>query len=383
MDALTTRLHEALEGIEPAPGALERTYGRVAARRRRRARGRAAGAAAAIGAVAAAAVIALPMRTDTASATTVRLAGSVVDLTGGGRHLWALTCTQRCDRPLESRGALTSIDARTGEAEEVAKLRSPQAIAVGGRSVWTADFADSTVTHFDADTGRRIASIRLTLPHPVAGDDRDFVPSELTADAEGVWVATARGYVAHVDGTSNRVDSMLETAKDSTGPLTAAGNVLWIAEGVALARLDQDSGKLTRVAIEGPDGRRLSIGAFAQAGGSLWAAGEWAERSRDVTGHEGYTVGDAAALVELDPVTGEIRHRSDLPRGTFLQGRGPGRLWLAQPQRRRLFTFDPATRRIVATGRSRLHGALVPVSSRRAWVVRSAHLLARVETKPR
>ena len=374
MDRIDALLRETLSDLPVAPGGLERTMRRVQSRRRRRARLRVAGAAVVFAAVAVAAVNGFSGSTPPASATTIQVPGRIVDAVGATGRIWALTCTERCDNAEQSVGRLLAFDASSGRVlRTTAAVQSPQAVAEGEDSVWTADFWHSTVTRFSAQTGSRLATVSLTLPRPVAGGDDRFLPVDLTVRDGAVWVTTGRGYVARIDPATNRVTAMVKTADDSTGPMVAGGGSLWIGEGLEIGRLDVVTGKLSNTTIEGPGDRRLSIGALTLANGALWIGGEWATPSRDATGHRDYTITDEAVLVEVDPATGAVQSTTGLPHGSTLRSDSAGGLWLANPRRKELYEFSPRTRKIVASARVRAIGAVIPASGHRVWVASSAN----------
>lgn len=270
------------------------------------------------------------------------------------------------------------IDARTGRARTTAVVRNPQTVAAGADSVWTADFWDSTVTRFSAQPGQRLATIPLKLPHPVALDDDRFLPFDLTTGEGGVWVATARGYVARIDAATNRVTTMVKTAADATGPIVAGGGAIWIGQDLQLGRLDPATGRLSNTTIDGPGGRRFGIGALTFADGALWAGGGWATPSRGAEGHTDYTATDDNAIAEINPATGTARSVTPLPRGAGLRSDQAG-LWLTNARSNKLYEFNPRTRRVVAAAHVRTPtGAVIPAPGHRVWVQRSAHQFALV-----
>jgi hypothetical protein len=383
MERIDTLLHQALSDVPVAPGGLEQTMGRVQSRRQWRARRRAAGLGAVVAILAAAGINGLSRNTPSASATTVRLPGRIVDVADTAGRMWALTCTQRCASAQHSSGRLVAIDVRTGRTGTSIGVRSPQVVAAEGDSVWTADFWDSTVTRVSTTTGRALTTIRLTLPKPIAGDDARFLPSDLTIAQGAVWVSTARGYVARIDQQTNDVTAMIKTPDDATGPLASASGSIWIGEGLALGRLDPTNESLSQMHIDGPDGRRLSIGGLAFAGGELWVSGIWASPSRDATGHSDYTATDEAVLVAVDPATGAVGSTTALPTETTLQNSDAHRLWLASTRTSEIYEFSPKSRRIVAAARVRASGPIVPARGRRVWVARSGHEFTLVELRKR
>jgi hypothetical protein len=298
--------------------------------------------------------------------------GRVLDAVGTSGRLWALTCTDRCSDVAHSAGRLVAIDAATGRIDRSVAVHSPQAVAAADGSVWTVDCWNGTVTRYNALTGRKLATVLLTLPRPVAGSDTRFLPAEISASEDGIWVATARGYVARIDPTTNRVVAMIQTTGDATGPITSAAGAVWVGEGLGLARIDPATQTLSRTAIDGPGGRRLSIGALTVIDGNLWAGGVWAQPARDTAGHQDWTVTDQAVLAEIDPATGKVRSVSPLPQGTVVRGDDGASIWLARPRVTRILQFSPTTRRIVASANVRATGAIVPAGEQRVWVAQSA-----------
>jgi hypothetical protein len=378
---IDTLLHETLSRVPVTPDGLERTLRRAERQRRRGSRLRTAVASLALAAIATAtAVVGLPGRTPDAAATSVAMPGQIIDAVGTSGGMWALTCTARCDDPAASAGRLVMVDAATGQIERSIAVESPQAVSAAGDSVWTVDFWHGTVTRYSARTGDRVATVSLTLPEPVVQDDTRFLPAEISASEDDVWVTTGRGYVARIDATKNRVTAMI---KGATGPVASAGGAVWVGQDLELGRIDPVTQTMSRTTIDGPGDRRLSIGSLSLVDGRLWVGGEWARPSRDAVGNEDWTVTDEAVLVEIDPTTGKVQSETALPPGTTVRGEDRDSLWLGQPRAGRVLQFSAPEGRIVASADVRATGAIVPAGDQRVWVAHSSREFRLVHLVPR
>ncbi|HEX5028258.1 MAG TPA: protein kinase [Gaiellaceae bacterium] len=117
-------------------------------------------------------------------------------------------------------------------------------IAVGFGSVWVlGDTFERTIWRIDTRRGRIVA----TVPLP-------FVPGQLAAGDQGVWVTSLLGdSVAHVDPTTNRVAATVPVAAGPVAVAVGKGSV-WVASsiGAAVTRIDALTNRvLATIPIDG------------------------------------------------------------------------------------------------------------------------------------
>lgn len=174
----------------------------------------------------------------------------------------------------------------------------------GFGSLWVAEFRRDRVVRLDPSTRREQASVALALPEPLVTGDSKFLPSSIATGAGGIWVSTARGYVARVDPVTNRVTAMVKTAFDATGDVAVGEGGVWVGESGHLARIDPDTLALSRIELVGPNGLRIGIGPVAVCPNVVRVAGGLLRTSREETGHRSYTFKKrGAAIAEIHPVT--------------------------------------------------------------------------------
>jgi streptogramin lyase len=188
-----------------------------------------------------------------------------------------------------ARNTLVRIDPNTNRVVAVVGVgKLPGAIAVGGRSVWTYNYTDGTVSEIDAESNEvRHTTTLVMTPYLTAS-----VGSALAADRDGAWVA---GF----------------------DPVTG---------GSALTRI-----------LRGGETRQYRLGANAvevvNGGGALWVLGRR---------------GDATQLIRVNPRTGSVIRRvplSGVTGGAHTLSFGGGRLWLVDEEAGVLYRIDPASGR--------------------------------------
>ncbi|MEJ7891442.1 MAG: hypothetical protein WKF94_02245 [Solirubrobacteraceae bacterium] len=176
-----------------------------------------------------------------------------------------------------------------------------------------ADFRGGRVLRRDPDTGRKQASVRLTLPKPIiladpdSPPDSDFLPSNIATGAGGVWVSTARGYVARIDPDTNRVTAYVRTKFDSTSDVAAGDGAVWVGEGNHLGRIDARTQDVSHIKLVGPNGVRIGIGPVALCQNAVRVLGGVTRPTTDETGHRTYTfTKHQEAVAEIDPLTSTV-----------------------------------------------------------------------------
>lgn len=230
----------------------------------------------------------------------IRVPGEPVEAIAVGDALWVLTQEPGCEGPVCS-GFVAKVDTRLGQVLARVPMTSPQAVAAGAGSIWVASFADDTVVRFDPTTARIEATIQLILPFEVADGDRRFLPFDLDATDDAVWVSTGRGVVAHIDPSTNDVVGMARLPGGTGGPV-AIGNVgVWVADSLNGAILvDPVSHRVVdAVRLDDEAGQRFSMNTLVARGGAVWVVGNWAHPVEDFEG-TGYVTGEGHAVVEID-----------------------------------------------------------------------------------
>jgi len=277
------------------------------------------------------------------------LAGGVpIELAASGHMVWAV-----------SDAGLSAVDARTGVSRAAPRTPFPYAtrLAVSRGAVWVASIANGyvsgAVSRIDARTHRAVTMLRLPR-WPVwdvcagggvvwaifgPGNDQQLVrfngatrsrPIPLrtqtvwcVADGRGAWITTADGRLLHADVHTASVT----TAAHIHGAFdiaVGAGGV-WVSAGVAVARVDERTGRVERYATGG------TVNAIAVGSGRVWL----------VTRREG-----RSSLLRLNATTGLVEGRRRLsgsPTAVLVSG---DRVWIGGLDAGRvptLWSADPQT----------------------------------------
>lgn len=284
--------------------------------------------------------------------------------------VWILTCTRRCSgEGRRSKGEVLRASSKNGRIYSRTAVAHPHALAADEGGAWVADFWGSSVHRIDPATGREVATVALTLPRPVAGTDKAFLPIDIAVAGGSVWVSTARGYVARIDAKTNQVADMFETAGDATGAVVASEDAVWVGQSqLGVLRIDPRSRRTELVQIEGPNGRRLSTDSLTLAGGSLWVSGLWATPDLDESGDRRYTFTEDAAAAEIDSDSHTVTRVVDLPRPASIEGSNRGAVWLSALRSSVAYRLGTRTRRVTAHPTRGRH-PLIAVTGRRVWMV--------------
>jgi len=162
---------------------------------------------------------------DARTPISVHVSGQPVDVWAGPEAVWVVTTSGH-----SRNGGLVRLSPETGASlAEIEVGQDPTGVAVGPGLVWVSN-ADGTITTIDPATNQTAETIVMDpLPSPVAPGDSTFIPSGVATSSSGVWVATARGYVAQVDPESGDVLAMLELGS-VLGPLVAFEDTLWVSD---------------------------------------------------------------------------------------------------------------------------------------------------------
>ena len=162
-----------------------------------------------------------------------------------------------------AQGTVSRIDPATNTVTGSTRVgRNPAMLAAGFGSVWVANKTSQSVSRLDARTGRLQATI------PV--NNQYFSPTQLTVDADAVWVQD--------EARLWRLDPAINTMTDRTGDweigggLAVVDGLLWVSgrtrSGAGqIVRVDPST---SRVVDRFPTG---GDGVMAVGGTSIWLAG--------------------------------------------------------------------------------------------------------------
>lgn len=281
------------------------------------------------------------------------LGGYVLAAQASNDRLWVMTCVQLCgaaDTGLDSE-RLVELDA--SNAAVIRRLPAMSNVAgftVAGSDVWVAQ-RSGEVVRINPVTGRTVARLRLLLPVPVTPHNRVFLPDNLSSAHGYVWVSTAWGWLAQINGRTGRLVQMVRTPSEDNSTTTDRQGT-WVAE---------DLGGLGRLA---PRARRLRIHVVMQAGlpldvSSVLDGGHvvWALASPEST-----LFGSGTTVLRIDPRTARVLGRTHLPtsdRGAAVSG---GALYLAALSHGRLYRVNE--RGVISTlDTPRYEGAWLAASS--------------------
>jgi streptogramin lyase len=217
-------------------------------------------------------------------------------------------------------------------------------MAVGTRGVYALDFWHDRVRLLDGRTLHVVRSLKLKLPFRFSARDNAFRPIAVAVGPDSVWVATARGALAHVDQELRRVVATVWLPFDAFGGMAAGPHAVWVAESLAgVYRIDPGSNHVAaRIRMEGfdaqqvvvCDGTVLVLG--AAAGGGILSNRQYLVRIR----------GTRATRV------------GRLPDGPLAHACGDGSLWLGRQGGSTLERIDPADGRVIAQRHAKIGTAL-------------------------
>jgi streptogramin lyase len=290
-------------------------------------------------------------RPETAS---VRIGGRPLQLLAAQGSLWVLTCDRRCSgEGKRSTGRIVRIDARRGRVVGSAMLERPGTLAVSASGVFVTDFWRDAVRRLDPETLRTTATLHLVLPHEVAPGDRDFLPNEVAAAGDGVWVATARGALVHADSRLRRVFATVRLTQATTGPIALGSDAVWVGEALlGVYRVDRRRHRVAaRIRIShkgiGRSANRLFVG-----GGKLFV---FAGRSGSYEN----------VLARIDPGRNRVEAVTPLPPDPLVATFGMGSLWVGRFGGSHVLRIDARTT-AVSRHRGRV-GVALAVAGGRLW----------------
>jgi sugar lactone lactonase YvrE len=189
------------------------------------------------------------------------------------------------------------------------------------------------------------------------------------------------GQLARVDPASNRqvafgyVDERAQTGNVAATGMRFGFGSLWVAvDGRAVVRINPATGKGTRIAAPGADGRMMAVGA-----GGVWVGKLRATPTRQgsdavmridpvsnrvvgtvtagapwccgvAAGDEGLWLAAASGTVaRIDPATGRAVARVQLGGRLAAVGVGGGSVWVADDQARQLWRVDVRTNQVLGS----------------------------------
>jgi streptogramin lyase len=293
-----------------------------------------------------------------------------------GDVLWVLTSDPACDGAVCD-GHVVRVDTTGGEVTARVPVRSPHGIALAAGSLWVASFADATLLRLDPATARVEATIPLVLPGEEPGSDWEYLPFDVDANEEGVWVSTARGAVAHIDPATNRVVGVVPLPPEGPGGVAIGREAVWIENSLGgLFRVDPETHRVEEEgSIDDENGRRLFLGTPIARDGTLWAVGAWG-RPVEEFGEKSYEATDRQALVSIVESTGEVSRIIDLPKQPCCASLlVDGDVWLVEDDGAALRQLDPITGQLGPRVDVPIGRPLV-VSGSRVWVAEGTALRA-------
>jgi hypothetical protein len=205
-------------------------------------------------------------------------------------------------------------------------------LALGAGSIWLAPTGSSELLRIDPPSNQVVASIHLG----VTGSRRASSLGGGVAFAAGrVWVSRVsndpRGDVISVNPATNQVAGRPVTVGSGPDAVLSAFGSLWVDNTSVVIGNNAPSQVYPAVSRIDPLTRRVTSEPFsgtpATAFGSLWVQANAAS--------------DDAAIVRVDPATGQTLARINVPRVIGISS-GGGRLWaISYPRSRPGRTFQP------------------------------------------
>jgi len=268
----------------------------------------------------------------TADLSSARLGGYVLGAQGAGERLWVDTCVDMCgvaETGLDSE-RFVEVDARSGAViRRLPPVVNVEGWTVAAGSIWVAHFLSGDVARLDPASGRVTADVRLRLPTPVAGHDRQFLPDDVNYAKGYVWVSTARGRIAQIDARTGELVRTLPTPSEDNS--TASDRYgTWVAEeldGVGLLRRGA-----TRLRIHAimHAGLPLAVNRVFAGAGVVWAL---ATPDSTAASH-------ATLVLTIDPRSGRITHHDRVASNAFGAEVNAGALYLANFMRGRIYRVN-------------------------------------------
>jgi streptogramin lyase len=276
----------------------------------------------------------------------IEMPGEPVEVMVDGGLLWVLTSEPECDGPVCD-GFVVKVDEAGGQVIDQVPVTSPNGIAAGAGSIWVVSLADDTLLRLEPATGSIQATIPLSLPFTVGNDgDRSFLPVDVDANDDAVWVSSGRGALAHIDPATNDVVDMVPRRSHTGGPLAIGQEGVWVADSLNGAVLvDPATHQVVHsVTLDDEIGQRFSVNTLVARDGSVWAVGNWADPVEELDG-VGYVAGEGHAVVEIDERGHDVDSILDIREGAAWLLDGDD-LWVVEHDGGYLRRIDRAGRRL-------------------------------------
>jgi hypothetical protein len=207
------------------------------------------------------------------SAPQIRTGGTPEAFVAGHGSLWLLTCDRGCSgEARHAAGRLFRIDPSSRRVAASTSLPRPGAIAVGSRWVYALDFWRDRIRLIDPRTLQVVRSLRLRLPFRFTPHDSAFLPEAVAVGGDSVWVASDRGALDRADLRVRRVRATVRLPFDAFGGIAAGPHAVWLGESLAgVYRIDPRQNRIVaRMRIP-----RLDATDPVRCGGEVLVQGTW------------------------------------------------------------------------------------------------------------
>jgi hypothetical protein len=258
------------------------------------------------------------------AAGVVNVDGSPQALLANGDSLWIATP-----------GSVVRLNLRDGSM--IAQTPIPTngvgaGLAFGAGSIWLAPTGTSRLLRIDPSSNRLVADIHLGVT-----DNQRLSPlgGGVAVAADRIWVTRdstrPRGDVISVNPTTNRATATPITVGSGPDALVSGFGSLWVDNTSVVVGNNAPSRTYPAVSRIDPRTRRVTTEPFSGTPttgfGSLWIQTNAAS--------------DDAAIVRVNPATGQTLARIDVPRVIGVSS-GAGRVWaISSPRSRSASTFRP------------------------------------------
>jgi streptogramin lyase len=271
-----------------------------------------------------------------------------------------------------SGGSIVRIDPASAEiAATYAVSPHPGAVATSRNRVWTGDYRDGSLWRLDPATGEVERFTTTGEPRDVASlADKVYVATDGVTDADSS--------VTRYDAVTGRREA---EARVYSCSVAAGAGLVWVAGCPTISRLSTGGGAFTvtrtvPVPFRKPraaETHRWSMRDMAVGEGALWIVGDAADHRvfkvdpesgailgitqfpfapRSIAAGEGavwVTGGIDDVVGRIDPATGRLTAILDVPRGASGVGAGLGGVWVASALDGSVSRIDPSSVEITAT----------------------------------
>jgi len=168
--------------------------------------------------------------------------------------------------PPQEDGVVMAIDQTDGDVVWVAELSDgPSLLEISDERVFVAHYWTGGVTALDLSSGDVLWTAVPQLPFEIGDgpDGRKFIPNDIEAGFDSLWMATARGAVARIDATNGQIIDVFAITEQLqpdgvpvyVGDIAISDRHVWAAgETSGLFRIDPESGEIDQLTS---DQRRL------------------------------------------------------------------------------------------------------------------------------